>query len=329
MNLQTQIPIKNLDIDLNHYSKLLLIGSCFAENMGQKLLEAKFNCAINPLSISYNPLSLFNLFQRSLKEEWFNKEDVFFANERYFSFDLHSDFSSLNEEEMLKRSNEQLANQKSLILEADCLFISLGTAWTHIHAEKGVLVNNCHKLPASYFEKMLLSVKDIVNAWNELSKNLQNNGLNNLQVVFTVSPVRHLKDGFHENQLSKSTLLLAVHEICETNANCSYFPSYEIMMDELRDYRFYAKDLVHPSELAIELIWNYFQKVCLSENTRNAVERINGLMNSFHHRPFEPNSISHQKFLVKLKSDLEQAQEDLGINFQSEIAEINHRMNFA
>lgn len=324
--LQSRIKVDPLKLELNHRSQSMLSGSCFAENIGKKLIELKFDCTLNPLGISYNPISQFKLLERSLVEEVFEKNDLDFTNERYFTFDLHSTFSSSNAEELLSLANEQLSQQAKVLKKADCLILSLGTAWVHILKEENRLVNNCHKIPANEFDKALLSVSDIVDSWKNLSKQL-NKQNPNLKVIFTVSPIRHLKDGFRENQLSKSTLHLAVEEICQQFENCFYFPSYEIMMDELRDYRFYERDLLHPNSLAIDIIWEHFQLACISESCRRSIEELQKLQSSIKHRPFNPNSKAHIDFLNNLLNELEDFEKRYPVDLAVETNDIQNRIN--
>jgi len=323
--LQSQLEPKPLGLELNHHSKLIFIGSCFAEHIGEKLRHLKFNCQINPLGISYNPVSLLSLMQRSLNDERFLLEELLHHNERHFSFDLHSSFSNSNAIDFLKKANDQLELQLQQLQTADCLFISLGTAWVHIFKQKGILVNNCHKLPAAEFEKSLLSVSDVVGAWERFYERLKE--LNpKLKVIFTVSPVRHLKDGFRENQLSKSILHLAVEKIYQKFDNVFYFPSFEIMMDELRDYRYYDRDLVHPNQLAIDLIWEHFQLACLSQKSRQSVVSLEKMQAAIAHRPFDFESQAHLEFLQKLLVDLRAFTEKTGVDMQAETLEIKSRI---
>jgi hypothetical protein len=323
--LQSKIKVEPLGLKLDYRSKLLLAGSCFAENIGKKLIELKFDCWVNPLGISYNPISQFNLLERSLAEESFEQNELDFANERHFTFDLHSQFSSAKAQEVLSLANEQLRQQAEILKHADCLVLSLGTAWVHILKKEKRLVNNCHKIPSKEFNKALLSVKDIVALWKNLSTHL-NKQNPNLKVLFTVSPIRHLKDGFRENQLSKSTLHLAVDEICQQFENCFYFPSYEIMMDELRDYRFYDRDLLHPSPLAIDIIWEHFQMACMSESSRSAIEELQKLQSSIKHRPFNPNSKAHLDFLNNLVDELDGFEKRYLVDLEVERNDIQNRI---
>ena len=324
--LQSQIKVSPLGIEIDHESTLLFLGSCFAENIGKKLLDLKFDCTVNPLGISYNPVSLFNLLERSLAEEQFDTSELDFANERYFSFDLHSIFSQSEAEDLISLANEQLAIQAERMKTADCLIVSLGTAWVHILKKDDRLVNNCHKIPSSEFSKAILSVKDIVKAWEGLNKKLMKVNPN-LRVVFTVSPIRHLKDGFRENQLSKSTLHLAIEEICQDNKHCLYFPSYEIMMDELRDYRFYERDLLHPNQLAIDMIWEHFKLACLSKNGLKALEELQKLQASVAHRPFHSESKAHLDFLKHLLKDLQNFENTYQLRLESEINDVKSRID--
>ncbi|MAY82685.1 MAG: hypothetical protein CMP59_00990 [Flavobacteriales bacterium] len=324
--LQSQININPLELELDQASKLLFLGSCFAENISKKLADFKFDCATNPLGISYNPVSLFNLLERSLKNEVFDLSELNYANERYFSYELHSAFSNPNREILLKEVNEQLALQAKWIESADCLLISLGTAWVHILKKEDRLVNNCHKVASSEFDKAILSINDIVESWKSLANELEKKNPK-LKILFTVSPVRHLKDGFRENQLSKSTLHLAVEEICQEYKNCLYFPSYEIMMDELRDYRFYDRDLVHPNSLAIDIIWEHFQSACLKDKSKQAILELEKLQASMAHRPFNSESNAHLSFLKKLLTDLQQFEKSYEVDLGAELEEIKNKLD--
>lgn len=324
--LQSHIKIKPLRTELDHDSKLLLLGSCFAENIGKKLLDLKFDCTVNPMGISYNPISLFHLLERSLKAEKFEKSEIDNANERYFSYDLHSSFSNSNAAVFLKNANQHLADQAQKLKAADCLILSLGTAWVHILKQNDRLVNNCHKIPSSSFRKGILGVSDILDAWKRLAQQIKKYNPK-LKVIFTVSPIRHLKDGFRENQLSKSTLHLAVEEICREFENCLYFPSYEIMMDELRDYRFYDRDLLHPNQLAIDIIWEHFQSACISNGSRAANEELQKLQSSIAHRPFNSESKAHLRFLRNLHAELSAFEKRFKISLAAEISEIDGRID--
>lgn len=326
MKLQTKLPPISEKLELNYSSHFLLNGSCFAENIGKRLEEAKFSSMVNPLGISFNPLSLFNLIQRSINREFFDLTDFQLADEKYFSFDLHSSFSSLNQEEAIRLANLRLEEQALYLQKANCIIFSLGTAWVHLKKDEQQLVNNCHQLPATEFEKTLLSIGEITDAWRELLKAFKKQGIKSQIIIFTVSPVRHLKDGFHENQLSKSTLLLAVDQICEEFDNCHYFPSYEIMMDELRDYRFYDRDLIHPNETAIDIIWEYFQNAFCSDSCRLDIQKVGEILAALHHKPFHAKSSSHIHFLEKLKEKIMSFQKTSQIQFDKELLMIENQL---
>lgn len=320
MKLRTEIPHSKSDFDIDHRATILLLGSCFAENIGQKLEEHKFITLRNPLGISYNPISLSQLIQR---ENDFNLDDYNLENELYFNYQLYSEFSDLENKKAVLKANKALKMQQDFFKKCKVVFISLGTAWVHELESNQEIVNNCHKQKASLFSKRLLSVSETITALSEVVTFVSNKTQNQAQVVFTVSPIRHLKDGFHENQLSKSTLQLAVNEVCKKQINVAYFPSYEILIDDLRDYRFYETDLVHPNKLAIEYIWNKFSEVFFSENTKNLNVRIESFNASIQHRPFNKKSNQYQVFIRNLIQQINVFQEKEHIDFEVELKILN------
>ena len=280
------------------------MGSCFAENMGDKLAYFKFQNTTNPFGIIFNPVSIEKLIERVVLERYFTKEDVFFFNERWHSFELHSDLSHSDPEVMVQYLNQILLETKQQLLEATHIMITYGTSWVYRHIESNVIVANCHKVPQKQFSKELLSMETI-------QKSVQNT-VDLIQkyhpkcnFIFTVSPVRHLKDGFVENQVSKAHLIAAIYSTTNTKQQTlNYFPSYEIMMDEFRDYRFYADDMVHPSALAIDFIWERFVGALVSENAYPTMELVASIQKGLAHRPFNMYSESHQKFERHLKEKI-------------------------
>jgi hypothetical protein len=295
MNFRTEIKIeKSNSIELNHTRKIFLIGSCFTENIGGKLANYFFNTLMNPFGITYNPLSISAILRRILANENFEDSDLFYHNELWNSFMHHSRFSEPDKFVALEKINKSLQDANKFIQEADVLVISFGTAWIYQKSEDGELVNNCHKLPSRDFVRRRLSVTEIVKDYSDLVSVLHE--LNpNLKILFTVSPVRHLKDGFHENQISKSILMLAVEELLRSEL-CHYFPSYEIVMDDLRDYRFYASDYSHPSDEAVDYIWSKFVEMYMDDSTTRSLPIIEKLYKAMNHRLFNPESESTIKF---------------------------------
>lgn len=317
LNFRTSFKPLTTSIALNHQQPILLLGSCFSNNVGKKLEEAKFNVVSNPFGISYNPISIHKLL---------NPNFTFSAKENngiYYSHDFHSDLNELSSEIFhlqVKEKKQLLAKQ---LTNNSTLIITYGTAWVYELKSTKEVVNNCQKIPADAFKKRLLSTKEIIDSFKTLISELK---VKPKEIIFTVSPVRHTKDGFHENQLSKSTLLLAINHICKGFDYCSYFPSYEIMMDDLRDYRFYADDLIHPNNQAIEYIWNFFSKTYFSEHTIQLNAEIRKLIQAVNHRAFQPKTEQHQKFLKNLIQKMEAFQTSNKIDFKAEIEYIGEQI---
>lgn len=298
MKLQTQIPLKKAENQIDYNSQLVVLGSCFANNIGDKLAYYKFRALQNPFGVLFHPLAIENLISRAIQEESYTEEEVFFLNERWQCYDAHSDLSSVAKEDLLGSLNSGLSKTKLYINKASHIFITLGTAWTYQLKESGKEVANCHKVPQLAFKKELLSIEKIVQSLEAIVHQIQTINTKT-QIVFTVSPVRHLKDGFLENQLSKAHLISAVHQIIK-KGNALYFPSYELMMDELRDYRFYGNDLVHPNDLAISYIWEKFVSVWIAQEAWPTMEKVAAVQSGLNHRPFNPESLKHQEFLKAL-----------------------------
>lgn len=298
MKLQTNIKLKKQEHNLIDYnSKLLLLGSCFSENIGSELEYFKFQSVSNPFGILFHPKAIETVVLKALQQKKYTDSDVFFHNEQWHSFDAHSVLSNTSKEGLLKNLNAQLLLLEKSILESTHIIITLGTAWVYNLIEENKIVANCHKVPQKAFKKTLLSIESI-------ERNLQN-CLENIKklnkhatVVFTVSPIRHIKDGFVENMQSKSHLISAIHQV--VNKDVLYFPSYEIMMDELRDYRFYKSDMLHPNNTAIKYIWHKFQDVWMSIETQKIMDEVNVVQRGLQHKPFNSESQAHQKFLFSL-----------------------------
>ncbi|QSW90374.1 GSCFA domain-containing protein [Flavobacterium endoglycinae] len=307
MQFRTQIPISKSNHPIDYNSKVLSIGSCFAENMAEKFDYFKFQNETNPFGIIFNPVSIEKLFRRVCKQDFFGEKDVFFHNERWHSFEVHSDLSNSDRQELLETLNKAVTETHKQLKEATHVIITLGTSWIYRSTESDEVVANCHKVPQKQFSKELLSTEVI-------QKSIQNTielikGLNpNINFIFTISPVRHIKDGFIENQLSKSHLLTSLHDVLKTHNSQlithNYFPSYEIMMDELRDYRFYNEDMLHPNQIAIDYIWKLFSENYISEDSFSVMKEVDEIQKSLRHRSFNPESEQHQKFLAKLQQKI-------------------------
>jgi len=301
MKLQTQIPLQKASNQIDYSSKVLLLGSCFAENIGEKFGYFKFQSVVNPFGILFHPLAIQNAIRASISGEVFTKNDVFQQNEAWHCFDAHSCLSAVSQSDIVDNLNSATKELRTQITKASHICISLGTAWVYQHKETGKVVANCHKVPQKEFEKRLLSVQEIEVSLEQISTLIQSVN-KNAQLIFTVSPVRHIKDGFVENQRSKSHLISALqNKINSSVFGGVYFESYEIMMDELRDYRFYDTDLTHPNQLAIDYIWEKFASVWIAEKAKETMQKVDVVQRGLLHRAFNPKSKQHQQFKKALE----------------------------
>jgi hypothetical protein len=310
MNFTTKIPIAKSNSPIDYSSKIVSIGSCFAENMGEKLKFYKFQNTTNLFGIIFNPISIEKIIDRALKLNYFTADNLFFHNDLWHCYEVHSDLSTDNKEEFLSKLNLILDKTNQQLITATHVIITFGTSWVYKLKSSECIVANCHKVPQNQFDKEILSVENIEKSIKNSIELIRKVNLN-CTLIFTISPVRHLKDGFVENQLSKAHLITAIQKnINYTVTNIHYFPSYEIMMDELRDYRFYAQDMLHPNSIAIDYIWERFSESTISEDAQKTMQDVESIQKGMAHRPFHPKSISHIKFLQNLseKADLLKAQ---------------------
>jgi len=300
MKLQTNISIiEQTDNLLDYHSKILLLGSCFSENIGNKLSYFKFQSKQNPFGILFHPKAIENLISRALKEELYTEKELTFNNERWHCLDAHSSISAADKNVLLKNLNAALIHTKKQLKEATHVFITLGTSWVYRYLETNAIVANCHKIPQKEFSKDLLSVAEVSKTL-EQSIALLKSINKTVSVTFTVSPVRHLKDGFIENTRSKAHLIAAIHTVINSENNTYYFPSYEIVMDELREYRFYKEDMLHPNTTAINYIWEKFVSSWFSREAQDTMQEVETIQRGISHRPFNEKSEQHQQFLRKL-----------------------------
>jgi hypothetical protein len=280
------------------------LGSCFAVNMAEKLDYFKFQNSCNPFGILFHPLAIEKLIDFAVSEKQFTENDIFFHNERWHCFDLHSDLSNSNKEELVTRLNTIIKSVNQQITESTHTIITYGTSWVYRNLESDAIVANCHKVPQKQFKKELLCVEEIKKSITNTVK-LIHSVNPDCTIIFTVSPVRHIKDGFVENQWSKANIISALHKTFDFRlSKINYFPSYEIMMDELRDYRFYAEDMLHPNQVAIDYIWKRFVETTISETAFAVMEEVESIQKSLSHKPFNPNSESHLKFESKVREKI-------------------------
>ena len=313
MNFRTNIKPKPEQNQLDYTSNLLLIGSCFTQNIGDKLSYYKFENTVNPFGILFQPKAIEKLIVSSLTDEVYTEKDLFFHNERWHCFDVHSDLSNAKKEVVLTTLNKATKQLKKELQTTSHIVITLGTAWVYRNIESTNLVANCHKVSQKQFKKEILSVTTITTSLSKIINVIK--AINpSAKVIFTLSPVRHLKDGFIENQQSKSHLLSAIHQIIEEN-KISYFPAYEIMMDDLRDYRFYKKDMLHPNEIAIDYIWQQFVYTWINPSATAIMKQVNQIQKGLAHKPFNQASEQHQCFLRDLQMQMDELDEKSGIQF--------------
>ena len=290
----TEIKIPEFPWKMDYSKSMMLIGSCFSENIGQKLIDLKFGIDMNPFGIVYNPESIANSLQILLEKQIFTESDLFQDQGIWSSFYHHSRFSDVDQKAVLEKINNRISSSNEFLKKADFLIITFGTSWVYELKKTGKIVSNCHKIRASEFTRFRLGVSEIAVKWSDLLKKLWQ--LNpNLKLIFTVSPIRHWKDGAVENQLSKATLLLAIDQLISIfgNQNLRYFPSYEIMMDELRDYRFYAEDMLHLSSVAVDHIFERFSQSMITDETKKISEQVSKIIRATQHRPFNPKSVEY------------------------------------
>lgn len=303
MNLQTKITVAAPDFLIDYNSRLMMLGSCFAENMGSKFSYYKFDVDVNPCGIIYNPLSVANVLRLIVEGKQFEKSDLRQVSGKWVSLYHHGAFSSTDPDECLRRINDRLTKATGELRTLDLLVITWGTAWVYRYTRENIVVSNCHKIPSQEFERSRLSVEDIVKEYLVLIGRLReiNPGL---RILFTVSPIRHWKDGAHGNQLSKATLLLAIDRLREELQHVYYFPAYEIVLDELRDYRFYADDMLHMSGFTVDYIWERFLYSFISPEVLGLMNQIGRVNKGVAHRPFDPQSEEYHRLVKKMLAEI-------------------------
>lgn len=308
MNFRTQIPIctstqLSAQAKIDHTSKILLFGSCFSENIGAKFNYFKFHNSINPFGILFHPIAIEKLILNVINQKEFTEDDIFFHNERWHCFDAHSELSNLSKDVLLQHLNATIASTYQQLNNSTHIIITLGTAWVYRQIKSDNIVANCHKVPQKKFLKELLSADEITASLENIMALVKN--INpTVNIIFTVSPVRHLKDGFTENSLSKAHLITGINEaigIPPMETREQYFPSFEIMMDDLRDYRFYESDMIHPNKTAIDYIWEQFKNSWIHPKSFDVMAEVDTIQKGLAHRPFNESSEQHQQFLRKLQ----------------------------
>ncbi|HEX7413177.1 MAG TPA: GSCFA domain-containing protein [Bacteroidia bacterium] len=290
--------IKRFSHQLNVRQAMLLMGSCFAEEIGTKLRERKFNALINSHGILYNPISICNAITDYVQEKKYTQQDIFLHDELWRSFRHHGKFSDTDSATCLANINHKITQAHHQLKNARWLVLTFGSAFAY--TQNNHIVANCHKIPSTQFKKVLLSKEQIMDAWQKQIKFLKEFNPE-LNIVFTVSPVRYVREGIMENNRSKGILFDTIHTLIEQNTNCFYFPAYEIVIDELRDYRFFKEDLVHPNQLAINYVWQKFTDAVCDEETKNFMADYEPILKSLQHRDLQQDTNATLKFKKQLE----------------------------
>ena len=302
MELQTKVNIKPSEEKIGYQDKILLLGSCFANNIGEKFSEHYFQATVNPFGTLYNPASIMKAITLSFKHD--NKHYILQHNGLWHSMMHHGSFSHPDKNELLRRYNESLTIMRNALQEASTIVVTFGTSW--IYQMEGLVVANCHKMPADRFRRDCMTVGRIIDMWLPLLVQIPNK-----HWIFTVSPIRHIKDGLHANHLSKATLLQAIDTLIvnarglNPSSSYSYFPSYEIMLDELRDYRFYAEDMVHPSQVAVDYIWQRFVETYMTVDTQSEMRTLHQFWRDRNHRFLHPESEEAVALALRIENRLQ------------------------
>lgn len=322
--LSTPINFPASDHKLDHSSPILLMGSCFSDYMGVRLRRLKFNAVHNPFGVLYNPASIASSIKFLLQT---NEPDFLIEkyNELWFSFSHHTSFSSTSKKQLKEKIRQSWQQAQTQLKGAKFLFLTFGTAFVYYLKQSGQLVANCHKLPSAQFKRKMLGTAEIVDVMKKMILSLQSANPD-LNIVFTVSPIRHLKDGAIENMRSKSSLILAIKELEKEFKNTSYFPSYEFFMDELRDYRFYADDMLHPAPKAVDMLWDKFIASYCSISAAQLIKKIDSIAKSIEHRAMHPDTEAYSNFLDQIEGKITALLHDHpSINFSDELSIIASR----
>ncbi|MBS1584913.1 MAG: GSCFA domain-containing protein [Bacteroidetes bacterium] len=296
MQLHLTLDIPPLSESLSYRDSILLVGSCFTEHIYDRLQQHRFKVLSNPHGILFNPLSVADSINSYIDEKVYDESDLFYLNELWNSWDHHTRFSHIDKQAALTGINDSQQAASAFIREANWVIITLGSAFQYHLKENDKPVANNHRAPAQWFEKRLLTIHEIINALdNTLTKLFAINP--GVRVLFTISPVRHIRDGVVDNNRSKARLIEAVHELCNVFDSAFYFPAYELVIDILRDYRYYDIDFVHPNYMATTYVWEHFVGACMSPETRQLMEQVHEIVTARNHRPRFPETEAHQKFM--------------------------------
>jgi hypothetical protein len=318
MNFRTEIEDSEFPFKIERESKILTIGSCFSDNLGLDFQSNKMDCIHNPFGVVFNPISIFRLLSKSLNQQpinsiYFTKKDEF-----WYHYDFHSKFCNKNKDELELELNQRLKDVGHYLRNINYIVITLGTAYTYRLNNNSYVVANCHKKASSEFKKEMLTNKEIDVRFNQFYDRLKQVNPK-VKIIFTVSPVRHVKDTLQCNNLSKSILRLSTHQFTSEYKDVFYYPSYEILIDDLRDYRYYAEDMIHINKVGQDYVLNHFRKTAFSEKLNSFIDNWAHLQNQLNHRPFQQESNAHQTFLKNLLFKLTKMSESVDVSSEMEI----------
>lgn len=300
---RTKVRHSPIDNRISHKDTLLMMGSCFTQHVGHYFLRYGFDIQVNPFGITYNPLIIAQHIQFLCSTECFNESSLTENQGIICSFQHHGSFSGNDKQQVLHAIQEQLEIAKKQIKKCNYLFLTFGTNAYYIHKERNEIVNNCHKFPASHFSNQMAQSTEITSVLGSAIQSLRK--INpTCNIIFTVSPIRYLQDGNLSNSIQKSHLFIAIEQVMKTIDHCYYFPSYEIILDDLRDYRFYKEDMLHPNDMAIKYLWSYVHELLLDASCTSRFEKMNRILKMILHKPIQENSPAHQKFLAQLKEEI-------------------------
>ncbi len=319
MNFKIELPIAPFQKQVSIEDSVLFMGSCFAENINQKLKDYKFDTFCNPSGILFNPLSIANTLHTAIQGNFDFESLVFEHQDLWYSWWHHGSVVGKVKEDLLTLMMDSNLEANKKLKNANWLFITWGSAFVYEHLPSQLLVANCHKVPGNQFKKRLLDIEEIVAIYDALIE-LLNRFNPELKIVFNLSPVRYTRDGLHENNLSKSTLFLALNTLQKKHKNLLYFPSYEVVIDELRDYRFYEEDWSHPNSLAINYVWSRFMETCMDSKTLDFIKSYDPILKSKKHRPINSHTKAHEKFREDtLKKVLDLQSKYFFLNWQDDL----------
>lgn len=319
MDFMLHINIPSPEKKISYQDKICITGSCFTEHIGGRLQQYKFDVLQNPNGILFDPLSVCGSLKSYIQNQQHQNGDLFYLNELWQSWQHHSVLSGVDKDQVLQRINHSLQEAHDFLKQSDWLIITLGSSYHYRLADTGTPVANCHRAPAQWFKKHLLDIDEIIREFRESINQLYRFN-NQIKIVFTVSPVRHIRDGVVENNRSKARLIEAVHELVSSDERMYYFPAYELVIDVLRDYRFYDIDLVHPNYAATEFVFEKFAGHFLHSDTLELMKEIKKVMAAYHHKPFQSTTSAHQQFLQTYLKKIQQLKkEHPHIDFKKEI----------